>query len=250
MKYFCRVGKSNQIADSTIGKNAGIYVWKMEGELFQLFTFQGIAEKCGRCLPYFAYLIKCNPGSRQCNFPTYLCPSINSCELVWKTAGKTNRPPWKTLWKWLTKGQSVRRAGKLALLQWNKLQISGGNWKFIGKGEEVWFEVWCFFLSTIILLFLTFFRWIRWVTQKKRAAIDDPCCQDTKWQHFASQSEKETFPIFPFLWEALKISSTRAHFSCFLWSATKYATHAAEASAESFLFPFPFSLTRFIISYA
>lgn len=154
MKYFCRVGKSNQIADSTIGKNAGIYVWKMEGELFQLFTCQGIAEKCGRCLPYFAYLIKCNPGSRQCNFPTYLCPSINSCELVWKTAGKTNRPPWKTLWKWLTKGQSVRRAGKLALLQWNKLQISGGNWKFIGKGEEVWCMVFLPFYDNTLISYI------------------------------------------------------------------------------------------------
>lgn len=170
MKYFCRVGKSNQIADSTIGKNAGIYVWKMEGELFQLFTCQGIAEKCGRCLPYFAYLIKCNPGSRQCNFPTYLCPSINSCELVWKTAGKTNRPPWKTLWKWLTKGQSVRRAGKLALLQWNKLQISGGNWKFIGKREEVWCMVFLpFYDNTLIsYIFSIFDESVGWLRKRER----------------------------------------------------------------------------------
>lgn len=170
MKYFCRVGKSNQIADSTIGKNAGIYVWKMEGELFQLFTCQGIAEKCGRCLPYFAYLIKCNPGSRQWNFPTYLCPSINSCELVWKTAGKTNRPPWKTLWKWLTKGQSVRRAGKLALLQWNKLQISGGNWKFIGKREEVWCMVFLpFYDNTLIsYIFSIFDESVGWLRKRER----------------------------------------------------------------------------------
>lgn len=170
MKYFCRVGKSNQISDSTIGKNAGIYVWKMEGELFQLFTCQGIAEKCGRCLPYFAYLIKCNPGSRQCNFPTYLCPSINSCELVWKTAGKTNRPPWKTLWKWLTKGQSVRRAGKLALLQWNKLQISGGNWKFIGKREEVWCMVFLpFYDNTLIsYIFSIFDESVGWLRKRER----------------------------------------------------------------------------------
>lgn len=170
MKYFCRVGKSNQIADSTVGKNAGIYVWKMEGELFQLFTCQGIAEKCGRCLPYFAYLIKCNPGSRQCNFPTYLCPSINSCELVWKTAGKTNRPPWKTLWKWLTKGQSVRRAGKLALLQWNKLQISGGNWKFIGKREEVWCMVFLpFYDNTLIsYIFSIFDESVGWLRKRER----------------------------------------------------------------------------------
>lgn len=170
MKYFCRVGKSNQIADSTIGKNAGIYVWKMEGELFQLFTCQGIAEKCGRCLPYFAYLIKCNPGSRQCNFPTYLCPSINSCELVWKTAGKTNCPPWKTLWKWLTKGQSVRRAGKLALLQWNKLQISGGNWKFIGKREEVWCMVFLpFYDNTLIsYIFSIFDESVGWLRKRER----------------------------------------------------------------------------------
>lgn len=170
MKYFCRVGKSNQISDSTIRKNAGIYVWKMEGELFQLFTCQGIAEKCGRCLPYFAYLIKCNPGSRQCNFPTYLCPSINSCELVWKTAGKTNRPPWKTLWKWLTKGQSVRRAGKLALLQWNKLQISGGNWKFIGKREEVWCMVFLpFYDNTLIsYIFSIFDESVGWLRKRER----------------------------------------------------------------------------------
>lgn len=154
MENIFTVGKSNQIADSTIGKNAGIYVWKMEGELFQLFTCQGIAEKCGRCLPYFAYLIKCNPGSRQCNFPTYLCPSTNSSELVWKTAGKTNRPPWKTLWKWLTKGQSVRRAGKLALLQWNKLQISGGYWKFIGKREEVWCMVFLPFYDNTLISYI------------------------------------------------------------------------------------------------